>query len=354
MKNCEFMKFTIIHHFSDTPPVILISKQFCVIFLRFDGDWDLIFAKIEDELDRDPACGYRQMTMRLRLKHDLCVRRNDVMTVMRHTDPLGTISRKSRRLQRRTYESQGPDHVWHIDGHDKLKPYGLCIHGCIDGFSRKVLWLKVCSSNNNPVAIASFYVETIRHLKLQPAIIRSDRGTENVNVATIQEFLGAKHFYGTSQNNQRIEALWSILLYRGGLQRWREHFQEAVAHGQFNGSDIEIACVRYCYMDLLQRQLNDFVNYWNAHSIRGVGKPDILHSNEISCGNVINEDHLNDADVRQSYYLQETTTGSTDVDEYFEQVFNNMNIPLEEIESLQHAQAAYLRVRDVASQMEGE
>ena len=28
---------------------------------------------------------------------------------------------------------QGPNFLWHCDGYDKLKPYGLCIHGCIDG-----------------------------------------------------------------------------------------------------------------------------------------------------------------------------------------------------------------------------
>ncbi len=29
--------------------------------------------------------------------------------------------------------SQGPNHVWHIDGYDKLKPFGFPIHGCVDG-----------------------------------------------------------------------------------------------------------------------------------------------------------------------------------------------------------------------------
>lgn len=292
------------------------------------------------------------MTIRLSLKHDLHVRRNDVMLIMRHADPLGTRSRRSRRLHRRTYESSGPDHVWHIDGHDKLKPYGLCIHGCIDGFSRKVLWLKASPSNNDPIIIASFFVDTIKHLELQPAIIRSDRGTENVNVAAIQEFLGGKHFYGTSQTNQRIEALWSILLYRGGLHGWREHFQELVADAQFTGSDIDIACVRYCYQDLLQQELNDFVNYWNTHNIRGVGKPDILHSQEASCGKVVYEAAVNEDDVRESYSYQKTKTGDIYIDEYCEQVFNNMDVQLVQIKSLVTAKRAYLRLRDFVAEAE--
>ena len=24
--------------------------------------------------------------------------------------------------------------LWHLDGYDKLKPYGFAIHGCIDGY----------------------------------------------------------------------------------------------------------------------------------------------------------------------------------------------------------------------------
>ena len=27
----------------------------------------------------------------------------------------------------------GPNYLWHMDGNDKLKPYGFSIHGCIDG-----------------------------------------------------------------------------------------------------------------------------------------------------------------------------------------------------------------------------
>ena len=305
-------------------------------------------------MDRDPACGYRQMTMRLRLKHDLRVRRNDVMLVMRHTDPIGTISRRSRRLHRRTYESQGPDYVWHIDGHDKLKPYGLCIHGCIDGFSRKIMWLKACPSNNDPVAVASFYVDTVQHFRVQPAIIRSDRGTENVNVAAIQEFLGAKHFYGTSQRNQRIEALWSILMYRGGLHRWREHFQDMVAEDQLGGTDIDFACIRNCYKGLLQRELNDFVNYWNVHNIRGVEEPDVLHSSDATCGKAISQARLNDNDVQESYSHRETYTGNEDIDQYFEQLFNDMNIHLDQIDSLEIAKLICLRVREIAVRNDDE
>ena len=56
--------------------------------------------------------------------------------------------RRARRLHRRLYHFPGPNHTWHIDGNDKLVPFGFGIHGCIDGFSRYVVWLNVYSTNN--------------------------------------------------------------------------------------------------------------------------------------------------------------------------------------------------------------
>jgi len=30
--------------------------------------------------------------------------------------------------------TMGPNYLWHVDGYDKLKPFGMAISGCIDGF----------------------------------------------------------------------------------------------------------------------------------------------------------------------------------------------------------------------------
>jgi len=35
--------------------------------------------------------------------------------------------------------------MWHIDGYDKLKPYGFPIHGCIDGSVKDVI---ICGCSN--------------------------------------------------------------------------------------------------------------------------------------------------------------------------------------------------------------
>ena len=46
----------------------------------------------------------------------------------------------------RTYNSMGPNYIWHVDGYDKLKLFGLALSGCIDGFSRRIMWL-VCGAS---------------------------------------------------------------------------------------------------------------------------------------------------------------------------------------------------------------
>ena len=46
---------------------------------------------------------------------------------MREIDPEGVRRRKAHMLVRRRYYARGPNYVWHVDGYDKLKPYGFCI-----------------------------------------------------------------------------------------------------------------------------------------------------------------------------------------------------------------------------------
>ena len=83
----------------------------------------------------------------------------------------------------------GPNFIWHIDGYDKLKPYGFCTHGAIDGYSRRILWLEVGPSNNNPMVTVQYYLDCVRQLRGCPRVVRGDRGTENIHIAAVQRFL---------------------------------------------------------------------------------------------------------------------------------------------------------------------
>ena len=55
----------------------------------------------------------------------------------------------------------GANEWWHVDGYDKLEPFGFPIHGAVDGYSRRVLWLKVTPSNSNPSIVANFFLDCV-------------------------------------------------------------------------------------------------------------------------------------------------------------------------------------------------
>ena len=118
---------------------------------------------------------------------------------------------------------------------DMIRTNRFAIHGAADGFSRKILWLRVALSINNPKVIESYYVDCIRHLRLVPRANRSDRRTETTIICGIQRFLrrNAKDLisnknsfvYHSSTGNQRIECWWSILR-RSRLDYWINFFKD--------------------------------------------------------------------------------------------------------------------------------
>ena len=76
-------------------------------------------------------------------ERNLGLARHVVADLMREMDPEGCELRRAKSLKRRSYFSSDPNYTWHVDGYDKLKPYWFPIHGCIDGWSRKIMWLTV-------------------------------------------------------------------------------------------------------------------------------------------------------------------------------------------------------------------
>lgn len=83
---------------------------------------------------------------------------------MKEIDPDGVGERKSRRLKKRTFSSKGTNGSWHFDGYDKLKPYGFPIRSAVDGFSRRIFWLEVTRSNDDPRVAAAFYLKQVKEL----------------------------------------------------------------------------------------------------------------------------------------------------------------------------------------------
>ena len=221
--------------------------------------------------------GYRNIRQRL-MQQGKQYSMNNVRLALQVIDPQGVEMRRKHRLKRRKYFSLGPNEIWHIDGNDKLKPFGFCIHGAIDGFSRKMLWLKVSESNKDPEIIVSYYINALKKLSGAPRKIRADRGTENVHICSSQRFLrrhhidacaGEKSFqYGRSVSNQRIESWWSYLK-KDTLEVWVNYFKDLRDQGLYNDTDnLNVEALKFCFYGCLQTDLDDTFEYWNNHRIR--------------------------------------------------------------------------------------
>lgn len=261
----------------------------------FQSNLDEIVRVVEEELRGSGSLlSYRAMHQRLISHYGLVTTREVVRQVLKIFDPEGVEHRSRHRLRRRVYRSKGPNYLWHIDGYDKLKPFGFCVHGAIDGFSRRILWLEVSSSNSDPRVVAQYYLDCVKQLGGTARIIRGDRGTENVNLAAIQRFFrrssnddfsGEKSFmYGKSTSNQRIEAWWGRLR-QGCAEWWIEFFKNLRDSGLYNDDNvIHRECLKFCFMDLIKSELHRVVLEWNVHRIRPStnlespsGKPDLLY-----------------------------------------------------------------------------
>ena len=158
---------------------------------------------------------------------------------------------------RRSYYAPGPNFIWHIDGYDKLKPYGLCIHGCICGYSRRVMWLNVYTTNNDPKVVGGYYLATVEKYGGTAYLIRGDFGTENVLIKNLQCLFrrhvdeNPSYVEGSSTHNQRIESWWGYLR-RHHAQHWMAIFKNLQYNGDYSGSDVDKSLIQFCFMALIQ------------------------------------------------------------------------------------------------------
>ncbi|KAB0793315.1 hypothetical protein PPYR_12935 [Photinus pyralis] len=184
-----------------------------------------------------------------------------------------------------------------VDSYDKLKPFGIGINGCIDGFSRHIMWMKAGRTNNNPRVIGGYFVDTIQKIGGIPLTIRADMGTENRHIEQMQVFFRRDtginihrpaFLYGKSTANQKIECWWGILR-KHNAEFWMNLFKKIQDDGYFNGSYLEKALIQFCFLRIIQSEMNSVVLEWNSHNISSSknsilprGKPLIMyHSPEI-------------------------------------------------------------------------
>ena len=139
------------------------------------------------------------------------------------------------------------------------------MHGCIDAFFRKLIFLKVGLSNKNRDVIAHYYSNTISELGGAPHIIKTDDGTENALIESIHIYLhsineeeGIENAFSNtiSPQNLRIEAYWSVL-QRDRFGSRKRFLQDLSENDMQDTSDpVTLDCVRFSFLDHLRHDLN--------------------------------------------------------------------------------------------------
>ena len=137
------------------------------------------------------------MYHKIRQVHGLNVTKDQVYAVMTDVDTEGLENRKPMFKKKKTkiaFSSVGLNWVLSMDGHDKLIGYQssifpLVVYGCMDTASRKLLFSRAWTSNNNPLYPARWYSEYLYESKTLPDHIRIDKGSATTIMATMQVFL---------------------------------------------------------------------------------------------------------------------------------------------------------------------
>uniref|UniRef100_A0A3Q3A582 Integrase catalytic domain-containing protein n=1 Tax=Kryptolebias marmoratus TaxID=37003 RepID=A0A3Q3A582_KRYMA len=199
--------------------------------------------------------------------------RSSVMETMRVVDPVGTICHGLgiNVIHRRVYSVSSPLSLWHIDGNHKLIRWIIVIHGGIDGYSRKIMFL-TASNNNRASTVLKAFITAMQKFGL-PIRVRSDKGGENVEVACYMlqhPERGAERrsfITGRSVHNQRIERMWRDV-WCVVTVNYRYALQYLADTADLNpDNEVHLACIHFVMLPRLNRHLELFSVAWDRHSL---------------------------------------------------------------------------------------
>lgn len=160
----------------------------------------------------------------------------------------------------------------HVDGHHKLVRWRFVTHGCIDGYSRMITFLK-CSTNNRAETVYEKFLTAIQEFGL-PSRVRCDYGKENYDVARhMLQYRGLHRnsvITGCSTHNQRIERLWRDL-HASVTKMYYRLFYFLEHHSVLDPlNEVHLYALHFVYLPRINRAIDMFRIAWNNHGIRTV------------------------------------------------------------------------------------
>nr|XP_018913530.1 PREDICTED: uncharacterized protein LOC109041600 [Bemisia tabaci] len=188
---------------------------------------------------------------------------------LRQANPAATLLRRRQKIIRRKFKVKGANYLWSMDSNHKLIHYRIVIHGCVDGFSRKIIYLNAASDNTADTVLQMFY-KGMEENGI-PVRVRGDKGSENARVKDCMQELRQNivqpFIQGRSVHNVRIERLWKetnmhptwkfkqIFKYLESIELLDEH------------SEFDLFCLSYVFLPRIQNEMNNFAQIWNNHSM---------------------------------------------------------------------------------------
>ena len=119
---------------------------FSLTFERYTVVKDASLAAIADEMSHFPRSGETNIIAGLR-RRGLFVPRWRVREAVIRVDLINRANRWGQRIVRRPYCVPHSNFLCHMDTNMKLRHWRLCIHGCVDGYSRLITYLRVSVNN---------------------------------------------------------------------------------------------------------------------------------------------------------------------------------------------------------------
>jgi hypothetical protein len=87
--------------------------------------------------DLHPNTGIRYLRGYL-FQKGMRVQRQRIIGSLNRVDNVAKVVLRNKIIKRKEYKSSRPNTLWHVDGHHKLGPWGIVIHGLTDGYDRLV------------------------------------------------------------------------------------------------------------------------------------------------------------------------------------------------------------------------